>query len=99
MKIRLYTLLLCWLLLVGITAAEDDHLEAYHLVEMGTILPLESILETVREQRSGYILEVELERYRESYLYVIELLDDAGIVWEVEIDAVTGKILKIAMED
>jgi hypothetical protein len=42
--------------------ADDDHIEAKHLLDAGEILPLESILKNVRDKFPGKILEVKLER-------------------------------------
>lgn len=79
--------------------ADSDHMEARRLVETGSILPLERVLESVHRRWSGRILEVELERKRGGYIYEIELLDDQGAVWEMKIDAVTGKLLETEQED
>ena len=79
--------------------ADNDHMEARRLVETGSILPLEQILESVHKRWRGRILEVELESERGGYIYEIELLDTQGAVWELEIDAVTGQLLKTEEED
>ena len=79
--------------------ADEDHLEARKLVESGSIQPLETILEQVRAQRPGRILEVELEGEDGRYVYEIELLDESGQVWELKLDAMTGEILKQERED
>jgi uncharacterized membrane protein YkoI len=88
-----------FLFAVGSTLADDDHLQARRLVEEGVIQPLEKILQQVWVQQPGRILEVELEREQERYIYEIELLDDQGVVWELEIDAQSGEILKTELED
>jgi uncharacterized membrane protein YkoI len=79
--------------------ADDDHLDARRLKQAGQIMPLEAILETVRERYPGRVLEVELERESEGYIYEIEILDRSGEVWELEIDAVNGRLLKSERED
>ena len=65
--------------------ADDDHREARRLMESGAILPLEEVIETIRKQRPGRILEVELEREHGGYVY--------------EIEAVSGRLLEIEEED
>jgi len=87
------------LLLATTGLADDDHIEARRLVETGSILPLESILDQVQAQRPGRILEVELEREDGGYIYEIELLDESGQVWELELDAVTGETLEQELEE
>ena len=77
-KQQIIILACCQAVLSGIALAEEDHLQARRLVEAGEIRPLEEILEQVRLQRPGHILEVELEKDKERFIYEIELLDDTG---------------------
>ena len=86
-------------LLTTVGLADDDHLEARRLMATGSILPLESILDRVQAQRPGRILEVELEREDGGYIYEIELLDESGQVWELELDAVAGETLEQKLEE
>ncbi|NBC46692.1 MAG: peptidase [Gammaproteobacteria bacterium] len=84
-------------------AAQADALDAElarRLVESGRILPLEQLLERVQLIRSGVLLEAELEYESEqaTYVYEIELLDDAGQVWEFELDAETGEPIELSPE-
>jgi len=97
---RIITLIACCVaLMVGTAMAKEDHLEAHRLMEEGSILPLEAILEHVRLHQPGHILEVELEKEEKRYIYEIELLDDAGVVWELEVDATSGELLKSEQEE
>jgi uncharacterized membrane protein YkoI len=93
------SILLSSLLMMQQTAADSDHYEARRLMESGTILPLETVLESVLQQHNGRILEVELEERHERYIYEVEVLDKAGRVWEMRLDAVTGRVLKSERED
>ncbi|MDH5395466.1 MAG: PepSY domain-containing protein [Gammaproteobacteria bacterium] len=77
---------------------ENDHDKARELSEAGKILPLETILEKVKEEKRGRVLEVELEDKHGRYYYSIELLDINGKVWEEEYDAMSGKLLKRKQE-
>lgn len=85
-------------LLTSITLADDDYMEARRLEKAGSILSLETILKSVMKQQPGRILEVELAREHGRHIYEIELLDSAGVVWEIAVDAVTGKLLKTEQE-
>ena len=87
MNIKLSVLLVC-LTLFQPAAADSDHYEARRLMESGTILPLETVLETVQ-----------LEQRHDHYIYEIEMLDQTGRVWEMRIDAVTGQVLNSEQED
>ena len=79
--------------------ADDEHMEARRLKEAGSILPLEQILESVRKHHYGRILEVELESEHGRYVYEIELLEANGRVRKMEIDAVSGELLKSKRKD
>ena len=71
-----------------------DHDEAYELRRSGEILSLEKILEISNKRIDGRILEVKLEHDDGQMIYEIEVLDNKGIVWEIKLDASTGKIIK-----
>ena len=45
------------------------------------------------------MLETELERKGERYIYEIELVDDQGQVWELKFDAASGELLKEKQEN
>lgn len=92
-------LLLCCCVSLSTLSAADDYKEARRLMEAGSILPLETVFESLRDQRAGRILEVELEREQGQYVYEIELLDRFGQVRELRIDAVSGDLLSSEWED
>ena len=74
--------------------AGESHDDARKLTEAGTILPLENILERVRKEHSGKLLDTELEHKGNRYIYEIKIADDKGTVWELKVDAATGNLLK-----
>lgn len=80
-------------------SADDDYIEARQLHDAGKILPLESILERLRKNNPGKILEIELEKENGKIVYEIEILDKNGFVKEIYINAETGDILKIKEDD
>ena len=98
MHISVFVLCGC-LTMSQLATADSDHYEARRLMESGAILPLETVMASILQQRSGRILEVELDERHDRYIYEVELLDQAGRVWEMRIDAVTGRILKSEQED
>lgn len=87
------------LLLPFLVMGENDHERARALLESGEILPLERILENIRADYPGRLLEVKLEQEKGAVIYEIELLDSEGKVWELELDAVTGELLKRERDD
>jgi uncharacterized membrane protein YkoI len=98
MRINLSVLLGC-LLMIQQVAADSDHYEARRLMESGKIQPLETVVESALRQHNGRILEAELEERHDRYVYEIEVLDKAGRVWEMWIDAVSGQVLDSQRED
>lgn len=83
-------------------AGEDvSYVEARKLQAAGEILSFEKIAEVARKIKPGEILETELERSRKSglYIYELEILDANGVVWELDINAKTGEMMKIEIDD
>ncbi len=81
--------------LMAVAVADGgDHAEARRLVESGTIVPAERVLEHARQQHPGRLLELELKTEDERYLYEVEILDGAGIVWELYYDAQTAELVR-----
>lgn len=87
------------LIMSAAVQADDDHLDASRLVEAGEILPLEIILQKVRQLRPGKVIEVELESDHNLKIYEIELLGPDGIVLKLELNASTGELIKIREHD
>lgn len=73
--------------------------EVMRLKESGAIMSLEDLLERVRREYPGRIIEIELEKENGKYVYEIDLVDEDGIVWELELDASTGDLLKLKRDD
>jgi uncharacterized membrane protein YkoI len=61
--------------------------------ERGEILPLSEVLAQVRERSPGRVLEAELEREHGLWVYELKILDPAGRLLEVSVDARTGQPL------
>ncbi|MDZ7752811.1 MAG: PepSY domain-containing protein [Gammaproteobacteria bacterium] len=78
----------------GDRARRDDHHAARELVRNGRILPLRQVLGMAEGHQAGRVLEAEFEKDDGRYIYEIEIVDDNGIVWELEMDAMDGNLLK-----
>ncbi len=87
------------LLTVSSLAAEEDYQLAKKLRQQGEILPLEKILAFARAEKNGEVLETEFEKKGGRYIYEVEILDIQGQVWELKLDAKTGKLIKIEIDD
>jgi len=79
--------------------ADINQQTARQLLSTGQILPLEKITKLAKSIKPGEVLEAELERKKGIYVYEVELLDARSQVWEIKLDAKTGKLLKMERED
>ncbi|MED5509057.1 MAG: PepSY domain-containing protein [Pseudomonadota bacterium] len=79
--------------------ADQDADRARMLKQRGDILPLEQVIESAMAVKPGQILETELDEDDGRYVYELEILDDRGQVWELELDASTAELLELESED
>ena len=89
-------------LLAAISGASSDDTDqelARRLLQEGRILPLAEIVGAVRAEVPGEILEVEFDTESAIYVYKLTMLKPDGKLQEVEVDAATGKVVKIEDED
>lgn len=70
-----------------------DHDRARQAVEASEVLPLRTILERVERDYPGKIMEVELERHGERWIYEIKLLRAGGALVKLKIDGRTGEVM------
>jgi uncharacterized membrane protein YkoI len=81
-------------------ADDDDQEIARRALVEGRIKSLSTITEMVKPHLPGKILGVELEVEDDGRIvYEFDVIDSSGRLWEVEVDAATGKILKIEDDD
>lgn len=73
--------------------------EVRDLKESGRIMSLEELLRMIRTDYPGRVIEVELEKENGRYVYEIEIVDEKGVVWEIELDASNGQLLKRELDD
>ena len=81
----------------GRRAWEDNdhsHDRARRAMEKGEILPIAEILRRIRAQAPGRILDTELEHHHGQWIYEIKFLDPEGRLYELEIAARNGEILR-----
>lgn len=100
-------MLVAGLVLVPAVPAESDTLsmaeldadQVRQLRQAGDIMPLETLLQQIRQDYPGRVIEIELEEEHDRYVYEMEIVDDAGLVWELYFDARTGELLERERED
>ncbi|MBK7425201.1 MAG: PepSY domain-containing protein [Propionivibrio sp.] len=70
-----------------------DHDRARLALEAGEILPLKTVLEMIARDTPGQVMEVELERKGERWVYEIKLLRAGGSLVKLKVDARDGTII------
>ena len=71
----------------------EDHDRARQALEAGEILPLKNVLEAVAVDTPGRVLEVELDRRHDRWVYEIKLLRQGGAVVKLWVDARDGTVI------
>lgn len=79
--------------------ADQDYQLAKKLRQQGKILSLEKIIANARNEKNGEVLETEFEAKNGRYIYEVEILDSHGQVWEIKLDAKSGKVIKVEIDD
>lgn len=74
--------------------AGDDHDKARKALESGQVLPLQQILQKISKDYPAQVIEVELERKSNGWIYEIKQLSTDGSLSKLEVDAKTGIVLK-----
>lgn len=97
---RLESMTASLLLAVAMTVAlpshaggAGDHDRARQALEAGEILPLKTVLERLARDTPGEVMEVELERRGERWIYEIKLLRAGGSLTKLKVDARDGTIV------
>lgn len=81
---------------------DDDHHQRASLdaaIKRGEVMKLTEILEKVKGEIQGRIVEIEFEYSREMPIYEIYIINSEGRRLEYEIDARTAEILRLEDED
>ena len=84
-------------LLVPVALAVDDEdvRRAREAVSSGGYVPLETLIADALRRRPGQVVNVDLDEDE----YEIEVLDEYGVVWELEYDARTGRMTDMERDD
>ncbi len=92
-------IILLWLISFNFAHAEEDYALARKLRQQGQILSLERIFALALANQKGEIIEAEFEQKKGRYIYEIEILDANSQVWELKLDAKTGQLIEMELDD
>lgn len=79
--------------------ADDSQDRARDALARGDILPLSRILDVVKREAGGRVINVELDRDDGRFIYELETITSDGRMLELSIDAANGTILDRDFED
>lgn len=74
---------------------DDDHAydRALRAVSAGETLPVSELLQRLEEQIPGEVVDIEFEREHGRWVYEFKVIDQAGRLLEVYMDAKSGEVL------
>lgn len=100
MRYFIFILSLCCLLTtIPVVHAAEDYQQARSLVKAGVILNLDAIIMRARSNgMTGHILDVAFHQNRGRYVYIVDVVDDKGVLHEVIFNAVNGVVLDVYEE-
>jgi len=74
--------------------ASDDHERAHQAVQAGEVMPLHAVLQRLERTHPGQVLDVELEREDDRWIYEIKLLQPGGQRVKLKLDARTADLIQ-----
>lgn len=72
---------------------EPDQEQAREALRRKEILPLDQVLSVIRDRVPGEIVEIELEREEDRWIYEVEIIDQSGRMRDVLVDAKNAEII------
>ena len=78
--------------------ANDDHGEKSQLAHEASI-SIEQAIETAKGKVSGKVIEAELETEHDTTVWEVEIVTSKNELFEVHIDAASGKVIDVEEED
>ncbi len=81
--------------LAGNTHGHEDHDRARQALVSGEVLSLRQVLDIIAAKYPGEPIEIEFEDDDDLYVYEIKLLQPAGSVLKIKVDARTGEVIKV----
>ncbi|WP_240032039.1 PepSY domain-containing protein [Pseudomethylobacillus aquaticus] len=85
---------------LGLAHADDDPAKMQRIIEAAGLISVEQATEKALVAKPGTVIEVELEdrKWPKGWDYEFEIVDAAGVEWDVDIDAKTGETRKVSRD-
>lgn len=84
---------------VSMADSRRDYEFAHQALQQGKILSLRTVLDRVTAEHAGEPVKIEFDRDDGVYLYEIELIEPSGNLLKLEVDAITGALIKLKRRD
>jgi uncharacterized membrane protein YkoI len=76
-------------------SAEDDAAEMEAISKAAKLITPQRAVERAVEAKPGTVLDVDLDQKLQGYYYEVELIDAAGVEWEIDIEASSGEVRRV----
>ena len=86
-------------LAVSAAEVEENAVDIGNAIKSGDILPLEQVIDRATAEYPGTITEIELGSSDGRYTYEIDVVDDAGVKRELQLDAKTAELLSAKLDN
>lgn len=73
--------------------SDADQEAATKALAAGEVLPLRTVLDSIKTTYPGRVMNVEFERSHDLWVYKIRLLQDQGRLLKLKVDAKTGTVI------
>lgn len=73
----------------------DDLAEMTAISKSANLIPPEQAIEKALAAKPGTVVDADIDRKFKKFYYEIEIVDEAGTEWEVDIDAKTGEVRRV----
>jgi uncharacterized membrane protein YkoI len=82
-------------------ADDDDHDKAIMEQKASAhgLISRDQAVEKALAAKNGKVTDVDLDHEWFGYVYEIELVDEAGVEWDIDLDAKSGEVRKIKRDD
>jgi uncharacterized membrane protein YkoI len=82
-------------------ADDDDHDKATMEQKASAhgLISRDQAVEKALAAKNGKVTDVDLDHEWFGYVYEIELVDEAGVEWDIDLDAKSGEVRKIKRDD
>lgn len=80
-------------------ADNDDNVQMQAKAAEAGLITAELAIEKALAAKAGTVADVELDHKWIGYVYEVEIVDDKGVEWDIDVNARTGEIGRVKRDD